>query len=52
MTTEITTGYKSRFAKVGVTCFHESKSLNSSVVHLMKLSAKNPRLHEAAKPYR
>jgi len=39
----------SRFAKAGVTCFYESEVLNSSFVHLMKFSAKNPRLRKAAK---
>ena len=39
----------SRFAKAGVSCFYESEVLNSSFVHLMKFSAKNPRLRQAAK---
>jgi hypothetical protein len=39
----------SRFAKAGVSCFYESKVLNPSFVHLMKFSAKNPRLRKAAK---
>jgi len=39
----------SRFAKAGVLCFYESEVLNSSFVHLMKFSAKNPRLRKAAK---
>ncbi len=39
----------SRFAKAGVSCFYESEVLNSSFVHLMKFSAKNPRLRKAAK---
>jgi hypothetical protein len=39
----------SRFAKAGVSCFYESEVLNSNFVHLMKLSAKNPRLRKAAK---
>jgi len=38
----------SRFAKAGVLCFYESEVLNSSFVHLMKFSAKNPRLRKAA----
>ena len=38
----------SRFAKAGVSCFYESEVLNSSFVHLMKFSAKNPRLRKAA----
>jgi len=41
----------SRFAKAGVWCFYESEVLNSSFVHLMKFSAKNPRLRKAAKRY-
>jgi hypothetical protein len=41
----------SRFAKVGVSCFYESEVLNSSLVHLLKFSAKNPRLRKAAKRY-
>ena len=49
MTTEKTTGYNSRFAKAGVSCFYVSEVLNSSIVHLMKFSAKNPRLRKAAK---
>jgi hypothetical protein len=39
----------SRFAKAGVSCFYDSEVLNSSLVHLMKFSAKNPRLRKAAK---
>jgi hypothetical protein len=39
----------SRFAKAGVSCFYDSEELNSSFVHLMKFSAKNPRLRKAAK---
>jgi len=39
----------SRFAKAGVSCFYDSEVLNSSFVHLMKFSAKNPRLRKAAK---
>jgi hypothetical protein len=38
-----------RFAKAGVSCFYDSEVLNSSFVHLMKFSAKNPRLRKAAK---
>jgi hypothetical protein len=38
----------SRFAKAGVSCFYDSEVLNSSFVHLMKFSAKNPRLRKAA----
>lgn len=41
-------GYSSRFAKVGVSCFYDSEVLNSSFVHLMKFSAKNPLLRVAA----
>jgi hypothetical protein len=39
----------SRFAKAGALCFYDSEVLNSSFVHLMKFSAKNPRLRKAAK---
>jgi len=38
----------SSFAKAGVSCFYESEVLNSSFVHLMKFSAKSPRLRKAA----
>jgi hypothetical protein len=41
----------SRFAKAGVLCFYDSEVLNSSIVHLMKFSAENPRLRKAAKRY-
>lgn len=41
----------SRFAKAGVSCFYDSEVLNSSFVHLMKFSAKNPRLRKAANRY-
>jgi hypothetical protein len=41
----------SRFANAGVSCFYESEVLNLSFVHLMKFSAKNPRLRKAAKRY-
>lgn len=43
------TPYNSRFAKAGVSCFYDSRVLNSSFVLLMKFSAKNPRLRKAAK---
>jgi hypothetical protein len=46
------TPYNSRFAKAGVSCFYDSEVLKSNFVHLMKFSAKNPRLHKAAKRYR
>jgi hypothetical protein len=49
--TEITPAGNSRFAKAGVSCFYDSEVLNSSFVHLMKFSAKNPRLRKAAKRY-
>jgi hypothetical protein len=39
----------SRFAKAGVSCFYDSEVLNSNFVHLMKFSAKIPRLRKAAK---
>jgi len=42
------TAYNSRFAKAGVSCFYDSEVLNSSFVHLIKFSAKNPRLRKAA----
>ena len=45
------TGANSRFAKAGGSCFYDSEVLNSSFVHLMKFSAKNPRLRKAAKRY-
>ncbi len=41
----------SRFAKAGVSCFYDSEVLNSSFMHLMKFSAKNPRLRKATKRY-
>ncbi|MCB0536450.1 MAG: hypothetical protein KDE33_02880 [Bacteroidetes bacterium] len=43
--------HNSRFAKAGVSCFYDNEVLNSSFVHLMKFSAKNPRLRKAAKRY-
>ena len=45
------TGANSRFAKAGASCFYDSEVLNSSFVHLMKFSAKNPRLRKGAKRY-
>jgi hypothetical protein len=39
----------SRFAKAGLWCYYESEVLYSSFVHLIKFSAKNPRLRKAAK---
>jgi len=44
---KLKTGANNRFAKAGVSCFYESEVLNSSFVHLMKFSAKNPRLRKA-----
>ena len=41
----------SRFAKAGVPYFYDSEVQNSSLVHLMKFSTKNPRLRKAAKRY-
>jgi len=38
----------SRFAKAGGSCLYYSEVLNSSFVHLMKFSAKNPSLRKAA----
>jgi len=46
---KIKTTANSRFAKAGVSCFYDSEVLNSSLVHLMKVSAKKPRLRKAAK---
>ena len=46
---KIKTCGNSRFAKAGVSCFYDSEVLISSFVHLMKFSAKNPRLRKAAK---
>jgi hypothetical protein len=43
--------HNSRVAKAGVSCFYDSEVLNSSFVHLIKFSAKNPRLRKAAKRY-
>ena len=42
----------SRFAKAGDSYLYESEVLNCSFVHLMKFSAKNPRLRKAAKRWR
>jgi hypothetical protein len=42
----------SRFAKAGVWCFYDSEVLNSSFVHLKKLTAENPRLRQAPKRYK
>jgi hypothetical protein len=47
----ISTTANSRFAKAGVSYFHESEVLNTSFVHLMKFSTKNPRLRKDAKRY-
>jgi hypothetical protein len=49
MTVDRRPAYNSRFAKAGVSCFYDSEVQNSSFVHLMKFSAKNPRLRKAAK---
>lgn len=46
---KIKTPYNSRFAKAGVSCFYDSKVLNSSFVHQIEFSAENPRLRKAAK---
>jgi hypothetical protein len=43
--------HNSRFAKAGVSYFYDSEVQNSSFVHLIKFSAKNPRLRKAAKRY-
>lgn len=42
------TVHNSRFAKAGVLCFYESEVLNSSLVHLITFSAKNP--HHSPSP--
>jgi hypothetical protein len=44
-------GSQQAFCKSGVSCFYESKELNSSFAHLMKFSAENHRLRKVAKPY-
>jgi hypothetical protein len=49
MSTDRKTPANSRFAKAGGSCFFDSEVLSSSFVHLMKFSAKNPRLRKAAK---
>jgi hypothetical protein len=41
----------SRFAKAGVSCFYDIEVLNSIFFHLIKFSAKNPRVRKAAKRY-
>jgi len=41
--------HNSRFAKAGVSCFYDNQALNPSFMHLMKFSAENPRLCQAAK---
>lgn len=51
MTKEEARTGNSRFAKAGVSCFYDNEVLNSSFVHLMKFSAKKPRLRKAAKRY-
>jgi hypothetical protein len=38
------TPYDTGFSKAGVSCLYGSEVLNSSYVHLMKFSAKIPRL--------
>jgi hypothetical protein len=38
----------SSYPKGGVSCFYDSEVLNSTFVHLMKFSAKNPRLRKVA----
>jgi len=40
----------SRFAKAGVSCFYDSKVLNSSFVLLLKFSVENPRPSQSGKP--
>jgi hypothetical protein len=51
MEKEIKPATNSRFAKAGVSCFYDREVLNSNFVHIMKFSAKNPRLRKAAKRY-
>lgn len=41
--------HNSSYTQEGVSCFYDSEVLNSSFVHLMKFSAKNPLLRVAAK---
>lgn len=48
-TIEMKAAANSRFAKAGGSCFYDSEVPNSSFVHLMEFSAKNPRLRKAAK---
>lgn len=43
--------HNSSYTQEGVSCFYDSEVLNSSFVHLMKFSAKNPLLRVAAKRY-
>jgi hypothetical protein len=45
------TPYNSRFAKAGFSYFYAINAVNQSIVYLLKLSAKNPRLRKAAKRY-
>jgi hypothetical protein len=49
---EIKTSANIIFAKAGGSCFYESEVLNSSFVHLIKFSAKNPRLRKYENRYR
>ncbi len=49
--TEESPAINSRFEKAGGSCFYNSEVLNPSFVHLMKFSAKNPRLRQAPKRY-
>ena len=49
MKTERITTANSTYTQVGVQCFYESEVINSSFVHLMIFSAKNPHLRVAAK---
>jgi len=48
MTIDRTPAGNSRIAKAGVSYFYDSEVLNSNFMHLMKLSAENPRLRKAA----
>lgn len=40
--TKNTAAYNKEFAIAGVSCFYDNEVLNSSFVHLIKFSAKNP----------
>ena len=48
-TAEITPTANSRFVKARGSCFYDSEILNSSFVHLLKLSAEIPHFRKVAK---